>query len=343
MQIMKRSKVTFDEMFSIDALYIAAIDASRGKHHYKSVINFEEHRDVVLNNIYNLLHSDNYRTYGYREETIMEHGKERHIMKLQFAPHRIVQCALINGLKDDFLNNFYYDSYAAIPGKGMHRAAKRLRSYILKNPSKSRFCYKIDFSKYFESINQSKLIESVKAFIKDERVIAVFIELIHSISNGIPIGNYTSQYLANHFLTKFDKLASSLCSFFMRYMDDCVFICSSRREVNRLRHDVEYIVETDLDLRIKPSWSIFDIIQRGIDFVGFRIFHNAMILRKTLYKDPVRACNRVKKSFSVKGFITTSEISCIMSYWGWAMHCTKKARSTLYTMHFRDIFNIIQV
>lgn len=340
---MKRSKITFDEMFSIDALYQAALDASKGKKHYKSVINFEAHRDEILHNIYNLLHSGNYRTYGYIEETIMEHGKERHIMKLQFAPHRIVQCALINGLKDDFLNKFYPESYAAIPRKGMHMAAKRLRNYIVKHPAKSRYCYKIDFSKYFDSINQTRLIEVMKDFVKDTRIFTIISEIITSIHHGIPIGNYTSQYFANQFLTWFDKLVAGLCGYFARYMDDCVFICSSREEANRIRHDVEYIVNDELGLRIKPNWSIFSIISRGIDFVGFRIFYNALILRKTLYNDLVRTCRRVNAVLHRRGFLNTSEKSALMSYWGWAIHCTKKARYTLYTMHFKPIFNSIQV
>lgn len=340
---MKRSKITFDEMFSIDALYQAAMDASKGKKHYKSVINFEEHRDEILNNIYNLLHSGNYRTYGYIEEIINEHGKERRIMKLQFAPHRIVQCALINGLKDDFLNKFYPESYAAIPRKGMHLAAKRLRQYILANPAKSQWCYKIDFAKYFDSINQSLLIKSMKDFVKDSRIISIIIEIITSISRGIPIGNYTSQYFANQFLTRFDKLVSKICGYFSRYMDDCVFICRSRSEANRIRHEVEYIVEYDLRLKIKPTWSIFSVVQRGIDFVGFRIFFNAVILRKSLYNDLVRTCRRVKAILARRGFINTSEKSAVMSYWGWALHCTNKARHTIYQMHFKPIFNIIKV
>lgn len=327
----------------MDALYRAAIDASKGKHHYKSVVNFEEHRETILNNLYNLLHSGNYRTYGYREETILEHGKERHIMKLQFAPHRIVQCAFINGLKDDFLNKFYYDSYAAIPRKGMHRAAKRLRKYIVRNPEKARYCYKIDFAKYFDSINQDKLIDIMKDFVKDDRIQSLFIELIYSIARGIPIGNYTSQYFANQFLTRFDKCVSKICGFFARYMDDCVFICRSRQEANRVRHEVEYIAEEEFDLNIKRSWSIFSIAERGIDFVGFRIFKNALILRKSLYHDLVRACRRVKHMYDTRGFITTSEKSSIMSYWGWTIHCTRKARVRMFHMHFEDIFNILEV
>lgn len=339
---MKRSKITFDEMFSLDALYTASIDAARGKHHYKSVINFEENRETILKNIHALLHSGNYRTYGYIEETIYEHGKERHIMKLQFAPHRIVQCALINGLKDDFLNKFYQESYAAIPRKGMHLAASRLRKYILKHPEKSNYCYKIDFSKYFESIDQDILSVVMKNFVKDASIFRVIVEIIYSISRGIPIGNYTSQYLANIFLTKFDKLVSKICSYFSRYMDDCVFICATRREANKVRREVEYIVETDLHLSIKSCWSIFSILERGIDYVGFRIFKNALILRKTLYNDLARACRRVLKSIKSKGYMSDSERSTVMSYWGWASHCTKKAKEIMYEMHFKEIFNICQ-
>lgn len=329
-------------MFSMDALYQASIDAARGKKHYTSVINFEKHRYEILNEIHALLQSGEYRTYGYIEETILEHGKERHIMKLQFTPHRIVQCALINGLKDTFINKFYFDSFAAIPKKGMHLAAKRLRQYIIKHPEKSRYCYKIDFSKYFESIDQDKLICTMRDMVKDNKVISLIIEIIYSISNGIPIGNYTSQYFANIFLTKFDRLVSNLCSYFSRYMDDCVFICATRAEANRVRHTVEYIVDTDLKLKIKPSWSIFSIIERGIDYVGFRIFTNALILRKSLYNDLVRVCRRVCKSLKAKGFLTDSERSSVMSYWGWASHCTHRAMMKMYEMHFKEIFNICQ-
>lgn len=337
---MKRSKISFEDMFSMEALYAAAFDAAQGKHHYRSVINFEEHRDDILKNIFTLLHSGNYRTYGYIEETINEHGKERHIMKLQFAPHRIVQCAFINGLKDDFLNKFYPESYAAIPGKGMHLAAKRLRKYIIKNPATARYCYKIDFSKYFESIDQDLLVETMSGFVKDHKILSLLIEIIYSIANGIPIGNYTSQYFANIFLTKFDKVMARLCRYFSRYMDDCVFICASRAEANKVRHEVEYIIDSNLHLKIKRNWTIFSILERGIDYVGFRIFINALILRKTLYNDLVRTCRRVLDSIKRKGYFTDSERSSVMSYWGWASHCTRKAKHMIYEMHFKEIFNI---
>ena len=121
-------------------------------------------------------------------------------------------------------------------------------------------------------------------------------------------------------------------------MDDCVFICRSRTGADRVRHEVEYIVEYDLNLKIKPNGSIFSIAQRGIDFVGFRIFFNAVILRKTLYNDLVRTCRRIKSVLARRGFINTSEKSAIMSYWGWASHCTNKARNVIYQMHFKPIF-----
>lgn len=340
---MKRSKAKFEDVFSLDALYQASIDAARGKHHYHSVIAFEEHREEILKGIFDLLHSGNYRTYGYIEEIINEHGKERHIMKLQFAPHRIVQCALINGLKDDFLNKFFYESYAAIPRKGMHLAAKRLRDYIVKHRHLARYCYKIDFSKYFDSINQDLLVEAMKGFVKDDKILSLIFEIIYSIAKGIPIGNYTSQYFANIFLTKFDKFVSKISRYFSRYMDDCVFICATRAEANRVRLTVEYIVENELELKIKPNWTIYDIATRGIDYVGFRIFYNALILRKSLYNDLVRACRRVLKSVEAKGYITNREMSSVMSYWGWASHCTKKARQTMFDMHFKEIFNICDI
>jgi hypothetical protein len=70
---------------------------------------------------------------------------------------------------------------------------------------------------------------------------------------------------------------------------------------------------------------------------------NAGLSYLNVNNDLVRTCRRVKAILARRGFINTSEKSAVMSYWGRALHCTNKARHTIYQMHFKPIFNIIKV
>ncbi len=98
-------------------------------------------------------------------------------------------------------------------------------------------------------------------------------EIIDS-TDGLPIGNYLSQYLANFYLTYFDHWIKQVkCKpYYFRYADDCVFLAPDKESLHQLLADIREYFTVNLKLEIKSNYQIFPVAARGIDFVGYVFF-----------------------------------------------------------------------
>ena len=139
----------------------------------------------------------------YRMFNVREGGKMREIADLPFFPDRIVHWALMQVLETMFLRNLIPQSYAAMPGRGTHQALRTLKRYLRRPDAK--YALKMDIRKFFPSIDKDVLMEKLEHRIKDEGVLWLLGRIIHDYPHpGIPIGNYTSQFLANFYLSDLD-------------------------------------------------------------------------------------------------------------------------------------------
>lgn len=91
-------------------------------------------------------------------------------------------------------------------------------------------------------------------------------------------------------------------------MDDIVILHSDKKFLHSLKRAFDNIFEKDYDLKIKDNWQVFPVDSRGIDFVGYRFFHDKVILRKRIYKRARYVFSRPWKH------------RAIPSYYGWCKH-----------------------
>jgi hypothetical protein len=150
-------------------------------------------------------------------------------------------------------------------------------------------------------------------------------EIIDS-AEGLPIGNYLSQYLANLVLTYFDHWVKEvrLVKYYFRYADDIVVLHSSKKYLRELLAEFETYL-TGLKLHVKDNKQIFPVAKdhkdrhgRGIDFLGFVFYHNETRLRKRIKQN---LCRKVAKLRKRKKPLTNEEFKQrIASWWGWAKH-----------------------
>lgn len=70
----------------------------------------------------------------------------------------------------------------------------------------TRFCLKIDIKKFYDNIDHAALKRIIRYTIADEQLLRLLDKIIDSNGKdkGLPIGNFTSQYLANLYLAYFD-------------------------------------------------------------------------------------------------------------------------------------------
>ena len=309
---MKRKSNVFEKIVNRGNLLTAHKRASRGKKHYSSVREVNEDLENKLSELKECLMT-NYSLCkkDYTHEVIIDKGKERDLYKLPYFPHRVIQWAIMNVVMGDFMRNFTSDTYASIKGRGIHLAVKKMKLALGKNREETKYCLKLDIKKFYPNINNKILYSKIERKYKDERFLNLMKEIVFSMGDkGIPIGSLLSQYLANFYLSSFDHYCKEelKLKFYFRYMDDIVILHKDKAYLHRLKILFDDVFREGYDLKIKENWQVFPIESRGLDFVGYRFFHNRTILRKRIYK-------KARYVFSRK-----IRHKAHYSYYGWCKH-----------------------
>jgi retron-type reverse transcriptase len=195
--------------------------------------------------------------------------------------------ALCNIIIPIFEKSFIDNSYACRKEKGSHKAIKKLRSF-LKNRN-NLYCLQCDISKYFDSINHDTLIKIIKKKIGCQKTINLIVKIIDSFNKdtgvGIPIGNLTSQLFANIYLNELDQFVSHELKqkYYIRYMDDFL-ILGSKKDLRDLKIKVEQFLTDKLQLKMNPKKVNIFPCNKGIDFLGYIVFKDYILLRKSTIK-----------------------------------------------------------
>lgn len=304
---MKRESHLFDKICSIRNLKLAHKRACRGKSNQYGVKRFNKQPQDLLINLHHVLLNGDYRTSNYTVFTIQE-KKERVIYRLPYYPDRIVHHAVMNTLEKIFVRSFTTDTYSCIKRRGVHKCAKKLRKAL--NTDKEQYCLKLDIRKFYPSIDHEIMKSLIRRKIKDPRLLILLDEIVDS-AEGLPIGNYLSQYLANFYLARFDhwlKEELKVKNYF-RYCDDLVILGSDKSELRQIFYKIRDYLEIELKLQVKDNWQIFPIASRGIDFVGYKFYHTHTLIRDSIKRDFIRMIKHNKNKES------------IAAYNGWLRHC----------------------
>ena len=144
---MKKAKNLFEQIISDENLEAAYIGASKHKHYYKEVKEFEKNKKELLNKLKQSLIDGTYKTSSYTKTIKKEGNKLRIIYKLPFYPDRIAQYAIIKVLEPYFIKNFIYDTYSAIPKRGGGLGIKRIKGAI-KDEENTKYVLKLDIKHY---------------------------------------------------------------------------------------------------------------------------------------------------------------------------------------------------
>ena len=321
---MKRIGNLYDKIISVDNLRLADQKARRGKSHKYGVRLHDRNREQNILALHDLLRRKAFKTSPYETFTIFE-PKERLIYRLPYYPDRIVHHAIMNVLEPIWVSTFIAGTYSCIKGRGIQGCMEDVDE-ALKDKDGTRYCLKIDVRKFYPSIDHDTLKQVVRRKIKCADTLALIDEIIDS-ADGVPIGNYLSQYLANLYLTYFDHWIKEVqhVKYYFRYADDMVFLGSDKTALHTLYRQIEAYLRDNLKLTVKGNWQVFPIAKnkydttgRGLDFVGFVFYHEQKQIRKTIKKNFCRACARLNKEQPAKEL--TAYKQTVASWLGWAKH-----------------------
>jgi len=318
----------------MDNLILAHHNARKGKGWYQEVKMVDANPEYYLTKLQEMLINKTYQTSEYETFIKKDSGKEREIFKLPYFPDRICQWAIMQVIEPYLLRNFTKDTYSAIPGRGIHQCLNRLKYALNHDVPESQYCLKLDCKKFYPSINHTILKEKYRRLFKDDDLLWLLDEIIDSTpgDTGIPIGNYISQYSGNFYLSEFDHWIKEVkkVKYYFRYMDDIVILGRSKEELHQLKREIEEYLWVKLKLKIKENWQVFPTYVRGIDFVGYRVFMNYSLLRKSTCKQFKRKMTALNKKRIEGKQLNYSEWCSINSYKGWLIHCNSYRLSEKY-------------
>jgi retron-type reverse transcriptase len=308
---MKRIGNIYSQITTFENLRLADARARKGKGYQYGVKEFDKNPDGNLLMLQETLINNYYKTSTYTTFPVWE-PKERLIYSLPYYPDRITHHAIMNVMEPLFRSWFTNDTYSSIKGKGIKAAADNVKKALRDKPG-TQYCLKLDIRKFYPSIDHDILKALLRKKIKDNALLGLLDEIIDS-TDGVPIGNYLSQYFANFYLTYFDHWIKETLGvkYYFRYADDIVILSDSKEELHSNLAAIKQYLNDELRLQVKGNYQIFPVEKRGIDFVGYVFFHTYTLLRKSTKKRFAKAVSKTKKW------------ATIAAYWGWAKGCDSK-------------------
>lgn len=221
--------------------------------------------------------SGDYTPEDYEEFVVFE-PKERVIYAPRYRD-KIVQHAINEVLRDFYEPKFIFDSYACIRNKGNHKAVKQVQRYMRKASRHyaEPWIIKADVQKFFYSINHDVVKGIIRKKINCTKTVALLDKIIDSSPNdvGLPLGNLTSQLLANVLMNEIDQHIKRRLGvrYYVRYADDLIMIVDGKANagdvlaaIRAFGRDVIRLTFPDRKCFIRPLRP-----QQGLEALGYRI------------------------------------------------------------------------
>jgi len=208
-----------------------------------------------------------------------DNGKKRKL-GIPTVVDRVVQQAIAQVLSPIYEKQFSTHSYGFRPKRNAHQALNKCKDYITDGYKNA---VDIDLEKFFDTVNHSKLIEVLSRTVKDGRVIS----LIHKYLNaglmdrgkfettrvGVPQGGPLSPLLSNIMLDELDRELEKRGHRFVRYADDLVILCKSKRSAQRTLTSTVRFIENKLFLKVNKEKTAVAYISK-IKFLGYSFYVN---------------------------------------------------------------------
>ena len=191
---------------------------------------------------------------------------------------RVIQQAITQELVPIYEEQFSENSFGFRPKRGQHDALKQCRKNV-----NDGYVYVVDMDleKFFDTVCQSNLIEVLSRTIKDGRVISLIHKYLNAgvIENGLferteigmPQGGPLSPLLSNIMLNELDKELERRGHKFVRYADDCMIFCRSRKSAERTLRNIIPFIEEKLFLKVNRTKTEVAHISK-VKYLGYAFY-----------------------------------------------------------------------
>ena len=206
-----------------------------------------------------------------------EAGKQRQL-GIPTVVDRVIQQAIMQVLSPIYEKQFSPHSYGFRPKRGAHQALRQCQHYISAG---YWYAIDLDLEKFFDTVNQSKLVEVLSRTIKDGRVISLIHRYLQAgviaankfetSESGVPQGGPLSPLLSNVMLNELDGELDTRGHRFVRYADDLIILCKSQRGATRIMESIIRYIEGRLFLKVNREKSRVAYIT-GVRYLGYSFY-----------------------------------------------------------------------
>ncbi|MBY0398928.1 reverse transcriptase/maturase family protein [Myxococcota bacterium] len=331
---MRRVGGLWAEVVAFENLHRSVYQVLRGKRGRASAGELFARLEGELFALQRALVEKSYRPGDYQTFWIFE--PKRRLISAAPLLDRVVHHALVGVLEPHFERRFIFHSYACRRGKGTHRALEE----FVRRGRVSRFVLKMDVAKFFPSIDHEILKQIVRRTVKDPDVLWLVDTIIDgsnpqeptagyfagddlfsplSRRRGIPIGNLTSQFLANVYLNELDHFVTDRLGHgaYLRYVDDFCVFGDDKSALRNMRESIRGFLGDRLRLKLNERKSRLRRISEGVEFLGFVVSSEQIRLNQTAIRRHRRRMRR-HRTWVEAGRLTQAEAA--RSLEAWAAH-----------------------
>lgn len=257
-----------------------------------------QHRDEIIAKLQNEIRTGTFTLTGYREYEVNDGPKVRRVQSVNIY-ERIGCNAIMNVVERHIFKRYIRTTGASIKNRGMHDLKAYIEKDIELDPEGTKYCYKFDIKKFYESIDQDFMMYALRRMFKDKILLTMLERFVRMMPSGLSIGLRSSQGFGNMLLSMFldhylkDKFG---VKHFYRYCDDGVALAGDKKTLWVIR-DMVHERANIMHLTIKPDERVFPI-STGVDFLGYVIYgqdgQHYVKLRKRNKQNAARKLHRLK-------------------------------------------------
>lgn len=236
---------------------------------------------------------------------------------------RVVQTAIKQLLEPILEPLFSNSSYGFRPGRSQVQAVEAAQKIVQSGKS---YVVDIDLSKFFDRVNQDRLIGRLGKVIEDKRILRLIGKtlrsgvmkdgVVSSTPEGTTQGSPLSPLLSNLVLDELDKEIEGRGLEFCRYADDCNIFVKTQRSAERVMKGISEFIEKKLKLVVNREKS--KVAESSlVKFLGMTIINGTRaISRKSIRRAMEKVRELTPRGTSEKLETTIERINSW--YMGWS-------------------------